>query len=64
MFNAFTEFHTHGYANSKRSEESQIKTSLIGAGHRTKNNVLNILEDDNKVEKIISRGRQLMAEVL
>ena len=64
MFNAFTEFHTHGYANSKRSEESQIKTSLIGAGHRTKNNVLSILEDNNKVEKIISRGRELMAEVL
>ena len=64
MFNAFTEFHTHGYANSKRNEESQIKTSLIGAGHRTKNDVLNILEDDKKVEKIISRGRQLMAEVL
>jgi len=63
MFNAFTEFHTHGYETSKRSAESQIKTSLIGAGHRTKNKVLDILSDNEQVKATIAQGRIIDREL-
>jgi len=63
MFNAFTEFHTHGYADSKRSAESQIKTSLVGAGHRTKHKVLNILGDSDRVKATIAQGRIIEREL-
>ncbi len=63
MFNAFTEFHTHGYESSKRSVDSQVKTSLVGAGHRTKHKVLDILGDSDRVKATIAQGRIIEREL-
>ena len=63
MFNAFTEFHTHGYEDSKRSKDSQIKTSMVGAGHRTKHKVLDILGDNDRVKATIAQGRIIDREL-
>lgn len=63
MFNGFTEFHTHGFSNSRRKNDSQLKSSLFGGGHRTKNKVLNELLCDTTVNNTISRGRLIQKEL-
>lgn len=60
-FNAFTEFRTRGSEDSTKDKWSQIESSEYGQFADQKAEFANVLSDENRLDKVETRGKELIA---